>query len=93
MASGVHPSNARATTTVRQYGRIADDHSGYGVDHTPGPRATKEPPMSVVVLLLLLALLFGGLGLFVGALKWALIIALVLLVASAVTGFSGRSRI
>lgn len=48
--------------------------------------------MGVVVLLLLLALLFGGIGLFVEGLKWALIIALVLLIVGAVTGFrSGRA--
>lgn len=46
--------------------------------------------MGLVVLLLLLALVFGGVGLFVTGLKWALIIALVLLVASAFTGFSSR---
>ncbi|HET7653350.1 MAG TPA: hypothetical protein VFK42_09955 [Acidimicrobiales bacterium] len=46
--------------------------------------------MGLVVLLLLLALLFGGLGLFVEGLKWALIIALVLLVVGAVTGYRGR---
>ena len=46
--------------------------------------------MGLVVLLLLLALVFGGVGLFVEGLKWALIIALVLLVASALTG--GRYR-
>ncbi|MDP1805739.1 MAG: hypothetical protein Q8K72_11270 [Acidimicrobiales bacterium] len=42
--------------------------------------------MNVVVILLLLALLFGGVGLFVEGLKWALIVALVLVVASAMTG-------
>lgn len=47
--------------------------------------------MSVVVLLLILALLFGGVGLFVEGLKWVLIIALVLIVASAITG--SRSRV
>ena len=46
--------------------------------------------MGLVVLLLLLALLFGGLGLFVEGLKWALIIALVLLVVGAITGYRGR---
>jgi hypothetical protein len=46
--------------------------------------------MGLVVLLLLLALLFGGLGLFVEGLKWLLIIALVLLVISAFTGYRGR---
>ena len=46
--------------------------------------------MGLGVLLLLLALLFGGLGLFVEGLKWALIIALVLLVVGAVTGYRGR---
>lgn len=42
--------------------------------------------MALVVFLLLLALLFGGAGLFVASLKWALIVALVLVIASAVTG-------
>jgi hypothetical protein len=42
--------------------------------------------MGLVVLLLLLALLFGGVGLFVEGLKWALIIALALFIAGALTG-------
>ena len=42
--------------------------------------------MALVVFLLLLALVFGGAGLFVEGLKWALIIALVLLVASFIGG-------
>jgi len=46
--------------------------------------------MGMVVVLLLLALLFGGVGLFVEGLKWALIVALVLVVASAFTGYRGR---
>ena len=46
--------------------------------------------MGLVVLILLLALLFGGVGLFVEGLKWLLIIALILLVVGAVTGWSGR---
>lgn len=46
--------------------------------------------MGVVVLLLLLALLFGGLGLFIEGLKWALIIALVLVIAGALSGYRGR---
>lgn len=43
--------------------------------------------MSAVAVLLILALVFGGIGLFVEGLKWALIIALVLVIAGA---FSGR---
>lgn len=42
--------------------------------------------MALVIFLLLLALLFGGAGLFVASLKWALIVALVLVIASAFTG-------
>jgi hypothetical protein len=38
-----------------------------------------------------MALLFGGVGLFAEGLKWLLIIALVLLVASFFTGYRGRS--
>ena len=47
---------------------------------------------TLVIVLLLLALLVGGLGLFVEGLKWLLIIALVLIVASALSGFVGRGR-
>ncbi len=42
--------------------------------------------MALVVFLVLLALVFGGAGLFVESLKWALIVALALLIASALTG-------
>lgn len=38
--------------------------------------------MTWVIVLLLLALLLGGVGLFVEALRWVLIIALILLVLS-----------
>ena len=48
--------------------------------------------MGLVVILLILALLIGGLGLFVAGLKWLLIIALVLFVASLITGGMGRRR-
>lgn len=47
--------------------------------------------MGAVLILLLLALLFGGLGLFVEGLKWALIVALVLVIAGAFSGYRGRS--
>lgn len=42
--------------------------------------------MGLVAALLLLALIFGGIGLFVTAAKWALIVAIVLLLAGAATG-------
>ena len=47
---------------------------------------------ALVVLLLVLALLVGGIGLLVKGLTWLLIIALVLFVVGAVTGFAGRGR-
>lgn len=46
--------------------------------------------MGIAVLLLILALIVGGVGLFVEALRWVLIIALVLLIVGAVTGYRGR---
>lgn len=48
----------------------------------------------LVLLLLLLALLFGGIGLFVQGLKVLLIVAIILAVASAFSGFRyyGRGR-
>ncbi|MHB8870839.1 MAG: hypothetical protein ACYC6T_16170 [Thermoleophilia bacterium] len=48
--------------------------------------------MWLVVLLLILAVVLGGVGLFVEALRWVLIIALILLLASILTGFMGRRR-
>ena len=49
--------------------------------------------MGLVLLLLILAVVFGGAGLFVEGLKWALIIALALVIASALTGLSTRRTI
>ena len=49
--------------------------------------------MGLVVLLLLLALLLGGVGLFVEGLKWLLIVALVLFVVSFFTGARGRRTV
>ncbi|MBW3611741.1 MAG: hypothetical protein M3N37_09475 [Actinomycetota bacterium] len=49
--------------------------------------------MGLVAVLLILALLIGGVGLFVEGLKWLLIIALVLLVVGAISGSRTRSRI
>ena len=49
--------------------------------------------MGAVLLIVLLALLLGGVGLAVEALRWLLIIALVLFVVGALTGFRTRSRI
>lgn len=46
---------------------------------------------ALVIIILLLALIFGGVGLFVEGLIWLAIIGLVLLVVSAVLGFTGRS--
>jgi len=42
--------------------------------------------MGLVALLLVLALLFGGVGLFIEGLKWLLVIAVVLLIASVISG-------
>jgi hypothetical protein len=49
--------------------------------------------MTAVLLLVILAILIGGVGLAVEGLKWLLIIALVLLVVSFFTGSRSRSRI
>lgn len=43
----------------------------------------------LVALLLLLALLLGGVGLFVTGLKWLLIVAIVLFIASFFSGYAG----
>jgi hypothetical protein len=49
--------------------------------------------VGLTILLLILALLLGGVGLFVEALRWVLIIALVLLVVGAITGARGRRTV
>lgn len=49
--------------------------------------------MGVVLLVVLLALLLGGVGLAVKALSWLLVIALVLLVVGAFSGYRVRSRL
>lgn len=49
--------------------------------------------MTLALLLLLLALVVGGVGLFVEALRWVLIIAIVLLAVGAITGWRGRARV
>jgi hypothetical protein len=49
--------------------------------------------MALVVLLLLLALLFGGVGLFVEGLKWLLIVAIVLFVVGILTGYRGSRTV
>jgi len=46
--------------------------------------------MQVAIVLLLLALLLGGVGLFVEALRWVLIVALVLFLLGAFSGYRGR---
>lgn len=46
--------------------------------------------MAAVLFVLLLALVFGGVGLFVEGLKWALIVALALMVVGVFSGFRTR---
>lgn len=46
----------------------------------------------LLIILLVLALILGGVGLFVEALRWVLIIALILLLVSLVMGIFGRGR-
>jgi hypothetical protein len=68
---------------------------GFGLGEAGRPLSTvsgKVHTMSLVVLLLILALLFGGVGLFVEGLTWLLIIGLVLLVVSLFTGYTSRTR-
>jgi hypothetical protein len=47
--------------------------------------------MGIVIILIILALIFGGIGLLVEGLFWLLIISLVLLVVGGIMGSRGRS--
>jgi hypothetical membrane protein len=49
--------------------------------------------MNLLLILLLLAVLFGGVGLFVEGLKWLLIISAVLFVAGLASGVVTRGRL
>lgn len=49
--------------------------------------------MTLIVVLLILALLFGGVGLAVEGLRWLLIIALILLVVNAIQYLADRRNI
>jgi hypothetical protein len=51
-----------------------------------------KKPLSIAAGLVLLALLLGGLGLVLRAARWLLIIAALVLVVGALTGFVGGSR-
>lgn len=46
--------------------------------------------MGLALLLIVLALIIGGVGLFISALKWVLIIAAALFVAGVLTGWARR---
>ena len=48
--------------------------------------------MGIVLAILLLALLLGGVGLFIEGLFWVAVIGLVLFIVSGVMGFSQRGR-
>jgi membrane protein implicated in regulation of membrane protease activity len=49
--------------------------------------------MGLVIVLLLLALVFGGVGLFITGLQWALAVALILVLVSAFSGWTrGTAR-
>jgi membrane protein implicated in regulation of membrane protease activity len=51
-----------------------------------------RPAMGLVLLLIILALIVGGVGLLVEALWWLLIISLILFVIGALTGWRTRGR-
>jgi hypothetical protein len=49
--------------------------------------------MGIIVLIIVLAIVFGALGLLLEGLKWLLIIGVILLVAGAVMGFLKRGSV
>jgi nitrate/nitrite transporter NarK len=51
----------------------------------------RRNPVTTALIIILIALLLGGVGLAVEALRWLLIIALVLFVVGAITGRRGRA--
>jgi hypothetical protein len=49
--------------------------------------------VAIVILLIVLALILGGVGLFIEALWWVLVIAVILLIVGAVLGWGRRSSV
>jgi hypothetical protein len=76
------------------YSRPEEPFERRFVAAAPGVQASgcsnKEEPVSTAVIIILLALVLGGVGLAVEALRWLLIIAVVLLVVGAISGRRGR---
>src|SRR5581483_973789 len=88
-SSAAGPSVRNAHATSARMIEYRSRRIGESLLRSPqrGQNTREVPPMGLVVLLLILALLFGGVGLFVEGLKWLLIVALVLFVASFFTGY------
>ena len=92
-------SRASSSSSIASSVRCSPEYRGVGIREQPVSRTTRllhrigGHLMAVVVLLLLLALLFGGVGLFVEGLKWLLIIALALLIIGLVTGYRGSRTV
>ena len=57
------------------------------------PRVPSLLGMNLFVILLVLALIFGGVGLFMTGLKWLLIVSAFLFVASLISGGMSRGRL
>ena len=72
--------------------RRPDGNRGDQESRQPDAARTGGDVMGIVIALIVLAIIFGGIGLFVAAAKWALIIGLILLIAGIVMGFMGRGR-
>jgi hypothetical protein len=92
------PASARRNVDARFVPRFIACITGerstgneHAVDSTAEPQEVQK--MGIVVALLLLALLFGGVGLFATGLKWLLIVSLVLFIASAFTGYRSHSHL
>jgi hypothetical protein len=75
------------------FAAVRGGHCRHGSGVSFGPHCRKGTHiMTLLIVLLLLALVFGGIGLLVEAAAWAFIIAVALLIAGAIAGFVGRSR-
>lgn len=68
-------------------------HAGRMCALSPRPGGPNLQGMNLIILLLVLALIFGGVGLFVTGLKWLLIVSAALFVASLVSGTVNRGRL
>jgi hypothetical protein len=88
---GRHPRRPSPSAYGPNTGRVASEsHTRGDSADRPYPPTHREHTVPIIILLVVLALIFGGIGLLVEGLFWLLIISVILFVVGGVLGTRGR---